>query len=97
MNDAHLSGARERRHFSAQIILILDSTDKGLRGQTDERGEFVIFFPPTKPKDGTKTGLLDFKFILRFEITGHAPHLTAEATVKEGTTKSVSDIKFPGT
>jgi hypothetical protein len=82
---------------AAQVSLILDSVDQGLRGQTDARGEFVIFFPPTQPEDDPAAGLKDLKFNLKFEITGHTPHSTAEETVKEGTTKSVNDIKFPGT
>lgn len=81
---------------AAQVFLIVDSIDIGLRGQTDERGEFVAFFPPTQPKINSDSKPKDFKFKLRFEITGHAPHLTAEETVKEGTTKSVNEIKFPG-
>lgn len=82
---------------AALVFLTLGAVDQGLRGQTDERGEFVIFFPPTQPEDDPLAGLKDLKFKLRFEITGHAPHLTAESTVKEGTTKSVNEIKFPGT
>jgi hypothetical protein len=81
----------------AQIFLIVDSIDQGLKGQTDERGEFVVFFPPTAPEDDPEAALKDLKFQLRFEIQGHAPHLTAEETVKEGTTKSVNQIEFPGT
>jgi hypothetical protein len=81
----------------AQIFLILDTVDKGLRGLTDERGEFVVFFPLTLPEADPTADLKDFKFKLRFEIAGHAPHLTAEETVKEGTTISLREIKFPGT
>lgn len=82
---------------NAQIFLILDLVEQGLKGQTDERGEFVVFFPPAAPEDDPAAALKDLKFQLRFEIQGHAPHLTAEETVKEGTTKSVNQIEFPGT
>jgi hypothetical protein len=81
----------------AQIFLILDAVDKGLRGQSDERGEFAVFFPPTAPGDDPAAVLKDFKFQLRFEIPNHAPLLTDEATVKEGTTISMKEITYPGT
>src|SRR5262245_14362904 len=82
----------------AQIFLIQDTVDKGLRGQTDQRGEFAVFFPPEPPNQTNPAADLKvFKFQLRFEIPNHAPHLTAETTVKEGTTKSLNEIKFPGT
>lgn len=79
----------------AQIFLTLDSVDKGLWQRTDERGEFVIFFPRTQPEDNPTAGLKDFKFKLRFEIPGHS-HTTIEHTVKEGTVKSINET-FPGT
>lgn len=82
----------------AQIFLILDTVDKGRRGQTDQRGEFAVFFPPSPPvEDDPSADLKEFKFQLRFEIPNQPPHLTAETTVKEGTTKSLNEIKFPGT
>jgi hypothetical protein len=81
----------------AQIFLILDAVEKGLRGQSDERGEFAVFFPPAAPGDDPAAVLKDFKFRLRFEIPNHAPLLTAEQTVKEGSTKSMEEITFPGT
>jgi hypothetical protein len=82
---------------NAQIFLTLDSVDKGLWQQTDERGEFVIFFPRTQPLDDPApgVGLKDFKFKLRFEIPAHS-HTTIEYTVKEGTVKSINET-FPGT
>jgi len=80
----------------AKIFLILDTVDVGLRGQTDKRGEFVLFFPKVTPTDDPTAGLKDFKFRLRFEIPNQAPFLTADETVKEGTTKSMQEIKFPG-
>ena len=80
---------------NAQIFLIVDSVDQGLRGQTDERGEFVTFFPRTPPEDTAAAGLKDFKVKLRFEIPGKS-HTTVEQTVKEGTEKSINET-FPGT
>ena len=80
----------------AEIFLTLDNVDKGFWQKTDERGEFVIFFPRTPPEDATSAGLKDFKFKLRFDIPGHSL-TTNEFTVKEGTTKSLEAIEFPGT
>lgn len=80
----------------AQIVLIVEGTDQGRRGQTDGRGEFAVFFPRTPPEDDPTAGLKDVKFTLRFEIEG-LTHETAEETVKEGTTKSIKEIEFPGT
>lgn len=81
---------------NAQIFLTLDSVDKGLWQQTDERGEFAIFLPRPAPADDPAAGLKDFKFKLRFEIPGHSL-TTIEQTVKEGTTRSLEAIEFPGT
>ena len=81
---------------NAQIFLTLDNVDKGLWQQTDERGEFVVFLPRTPPEDDPTAGLKDFKFKLQFKIPGHSLP-TAEQTVKEGTTRSLEAIKFPGT
>lgn len=81
---------------AARVSLILESVDQGLRGQTDARGEFVIFFPPTQPEDDPAAGLKDLKFKLRFESGGNS-HETGEQTVKEGTTLSINEIEFPGT
>ena len=67
------------------------------RGVTDERGEFVIFFPRTQPEDDPDAGLKDFSFKLQFTIDGHAPHETVTQQVKEGTTLSLKEIEFPGT
>ena len=82
---------------NAEIFLTLDSVDKGLWQRTDERGEFVIFFPRTAPADDPSVGLKDFKFKLEFRIPNTAPHVTDEDTVKEGTTKSVKEIRYLGT
>jgi hypothetical protein len=80
----------------AQIFLILETVGEGRRGQTDERGEFVVFFPPTAPEDNSTAGLKDLKFQLRFEIDGQPPLLIAEETVQEGSAFSFDDIEFPG-
>jgi hypothetical protein len=80
----------------AQIFLILETVDEGRRGQTDERGAFVVFFPPTAPEDNAAAGLKDFTFELRFEIGGQPPLLIAAETVQEGSTFSFNDIEFPG-
>jgi hypothetical protein len=81
---------------NAQIFLTLDSVAKGFWQRTDERGEFVIFFPRTPPEDQPSAGLKDFKFKLQFKINGLS-HTTTDLTVKEGTTEPLKEIKFPGT
>lgn len=81
----------------AEISLTLDTVDKGFWQRTDERGEFVIFFPRTPPENTISAGLKDFKFQLEFKISSHAPHEIDEETVKEGTTKSIGEIRYPGT
>lgn len=82
----------------AEIFLILDTVNKGRRAQTDQRGEFAVFFPSPAPvENGDPPELKEFKFNLRFVIPNQLPHLTADLTVKEGTTKSLNAIKFPGT
>ena len=83
----------------AAIALLPDGEPPLLfRGRTDERGAFVIFFPPTAPESPGNAGLKDLKFKLRFEVGGGVPdHVTNEFTVKEGSTKAVGRIAFPGT
>jgi hypothetical protein len=80
----------------ARIVLIRDGVDLGRRGRTDERGEFVVFFPPMPPADTTAAGLADFTFRLRFEIDGEPPLLINPEVVREGTTFSHDEIAFPG-
>jgi hypothetical protein len=83
----------------ARIVLILDEVDKGQRGRTDERGEFVAFFPPEVPdsSDATATaGPKNLTFQLRFEIDSQPPLSTAQQTVREGNTISLEEIQFPG-
>jgi hypothetical protein len=80
----------------ARVSLVLEGVNKGLRGRTDERGEFVMSFPPTAPEDNASAGLKTLKFRLRFEVDGQPPLVTGENTVGEGSTKSLTEIKFPG-
>jgi hypothetical protein len=81
----------------AQIMLILQGSElTPARGQTDERGEFALFFPLTSPGDDPLAGLKNFTFKLKFKFDG-LTHLTGDQTVKEGTTVSIKDIEFPGT
>jgi hypothetical protein len=82
---------------NAEISLTIDTVDKGFWQRTDERGEFVIFFPRTAPGVDPTAGVKEFKFKLEFKIENHAPHPTAEETVKEGTTKSMKEIRYAGT
>ena len=80
----------------ARVFLILEGVDLGRRGRTDERGEFVEFFPPPDPQDTASDGLKDFTFRLRFEMDGQPPLLIADEIVREGTTISLGEIQFPG-
>jgi hypothetical protein len=80
----------------ARVFLIISAVDQGRRGQTDERGEFVVPFPLVAPEDTASAGLKDFSFQLRFEIDGQPPHLIAQQTVREGTAISLHEIQFPG-
>ena len=81
----------------ARISLILEGSELvPARGQTDERGEFAVFFPLTSPEDVATAGLKDLNFKLKFQIDGLS-QLTADQTVKEGTTISMKEIEFQGT
>ena len=80
----------------ARIVLIRGGVDLGRRGRTDERGEFVVFFPPVPPQDTALAGLATFTFRLRFEVDGELPLLIAQETVREGSTISLEEIEFPG-
>jgi hypothetical protein len=80
----------------ARIGLVIDGNDLGLRGRTDERGAFVVFFPPIVPDDDPHAGLKTFPFQLRFEIDGSPPHVTPQAEVIEGQTIALAEIQFPG-
>jgi hypothetical protein len=80
----------------ARIVLIVGVNPQGIRGRTDERGEFVVPFRPVPPEDTATAGLKNFQFRLRFEIDGQPPLVIAQQTVKEGTTISLHEIAFPG-
>jgi hypothetical protein len=80
----------------ALIFLILESVDEGLHGRTDERGEFVVFFPPEAPEDAALATLKDLDFELRFELSGQPPLVVGPETVREGTSISLEEISFPG-
>jgi hypothetical protein len=83
---------------AADIALVLEGVDQGLRGRADERGAFVVFLPPTAPEDDPDAVLKDRKFRLRFEIGGGTPpHVTDEKQVKEGSAIALGRIVFPGT
>jgi hypothetical protein len=80
----------------ARIVLILETVVIGRRGQTDERGEFVVCFPPLPPEDIAAAVVKDLNFELRFEVDGEPPFTIPPAIVREGTTLSVGEIQFPG-
>jgi hypothetical protein len=80
----------------ARVFLILEAVDQGQRGRTDERGEFVVFFPRVDPPDDPLAGFKDFTFRLRFEVESQPPLGSGPFTVREGSTKSLNEIQFPG-
>jgi hypothetical protein len=84
---------------AADVALVLEGVDQGLRGRTDERGAFVVFLPPTAPEDDPPDpGLKNLKIRLRFEIGGGTPpHVTDEEEIVEGSAISLGRIVFPGT
>lgn len=82
----------------ANIVLILETVDRGRAGITDERGEFVVFLPPVAPDDDESAFLKDLNFQLRFEIDGQPPLTTTPpSVVLERSTLSLKEIPFPGT
>jgi hypothetical protein len=80
----------------ARIDLILDTVDEGLRGRTDDRGEFVVAFPQVRPPDDPTAVPGDLEFELRFVVDGQPPFVIPEAIVREGTAISLGEIQFPG-
>lgn len=80
----------------ADIFLILDGVPQGLRGRSDERGEFVVPFPRPRPEDDAGAGLKDLPFQLRFEIDGEPPLVIPQQAVKEGSAIALQEIQFPG-
>jgi hypothetical protein len=88
-------GAVER----ADVTLILNGTDEGRRGRTDERGDFVVFFPPEPPDeappDPPVPGPKTLTFRLAFTVPARPPHVTADQHVDEGGSVSLGEITFP--
>jgi hypothetical protein len=80
----------------ARVFFIRGGVDLGRRGRTDERGEFVVFFPPAPPEDTTPVAPPDITFRLRFEIDSEPPLTIAQKTVREGSTIALQEIEFPG-
>jgi hypothetical protein len=78
----------------AGIDLVFGPFDEP-RGRTDERGDFVVAFPPAPPSDDPDAVPNDIPFTLRF-IVGTEPPLEINATVPEGTAISLGEIQFPG-
>jgi len=81
---------------NADIFLTFGTINDEFWQRTDERGEFVIFFPRSAPEDDPSAGLKEFKFTLKFKTSGNS-HTTNLLTVKEGTSSSLVAIEFPGT
>jgi hypothetical protein len=83
----------------ADITLFLAGSDKGRRGRTDERGDFVVFFPPEPPDeappDPPSAGPKTLTFRLEFIVAGRPPLLTADQQVAEGASVSLGEITFP--
>jgi hypothetical protein len=82
---------------SAAIDLVLEGVDEGLRGRSDERGEFAVPFPRTAPDESADAVLKTLHFRLRFTAAGHPSFLTAEQTVLESRSISFANVEYPGT
>jgi hypothetical protein len=80
----------------ARVFLISAGVDPKQRGRTDERGEFVVLFPRSAPADDPPAGFKDLTFRVRFEVANQPPLERGPFTVREGTTKSLDEIQFPG-
>jgi hypothetical protein len=80
----------------ATATLTVDGNPAGIRGRTDERGEFVVFFPETAPEDTAAATLKTLSFTLQFTLGGNTTPPTAAQPITEGTTVSVGEIPFPG-
>jgi len=81
---------------NARVVLILEGTDLGRRGQTDERGAFALCFPRAAPGTNPADAPKDLTFELRFEVVGGPSHTTPPSVLREGTTKALDPIQFPG-
>jgi hypothetical protein len=80
----------------ATVALTVDGMPAGIRGRTDERGEFVVFFPDTAPEDTAAATFKTFSFTLQFTFGGATTPPTAAQPITEGTTVSVGEMSFPG-
>lgn len=83
----------------AEVRLVRNGTATGRPGRTDERGDFVVFFPPEPAPDsslGAPPALPPpLKFRLEFLVPGRPPHLIDEQSVDEGGAVSLGFIRFP--
>jgi hypothetical protein len=78
---------------AARIDLVFGTFDE-LRGRTDERGDFVVAFPPAPPSDDPDAVPDDIQFTLRFVVDAEPP-LEFDSIVPEGTGISLGEIQFP--
>jgi hypothetical protein len=81
---------------SASVGLVLQATDLGIRARTDERGAFAVCFPRATPGITSTDSPKDLSYQLRFELTGQPSVPTPAAVVREGTTKVLAPVQFPG-
>ena len=83
----------------AEVRLLRNGTATGRPGRTDERGDFVVFFPPEPAPDSSlgapPTPAPRLKFRLEFFVPGRPPHRIDEQSVDEGGAVSLGVIKFP--
>jgi hypothetical protein len=84
---------------AATVTLLRNGTATGRPGRTDERGDFVVFFPPEPAPDsslGAPPALPPpLTFRLEFVVPGRPPHRIDDQTVAEGGAVSLGVIKFP--
>jgi hypothetical protein len=83
----------------AEVLLLRNGTATGRPGRTDERGEFVVFFPP-EPAPDSSLGAPPappprLRFRLEFFVPGRPPHRIDEQTVDEGGAASLGVVRFP--
>jgi hypothetical protein len=91
-----ITASRSLPVANATAALTVDGAPAGVRGRTDERGEFVVFFPDTAPEDASSATLKTFMFTLQFTLGGNTTPPTVAKPITEGTTVSVGEISFPG-
>jgi hypothetical protein len=83
----------------AEVSLLRNGAATGRPGRTDERGEFVVFFPP-EPAPDSSLGAPpapppQLRFRLEFFVSGRPPHRIDEQAVDEGGAASLGVVKFP--